>query len=134
MRTRTPSRSTILPDGIGSPITAVTRAVVLVGDPRQQRDEFAERFAEARLHLAAEPLDATFVEEVLEAGPLAILAVAEVALHRDDRLGDVDDTVRPHPPERRRQAGIGVVGAGVALAEPSADEHVVARDFSAFQT
>ena len=66
------------------------RAVVLVGDPRQQRDEFAERFAEAALDLAAEPVDAPLVEEVLEPGPLAVLAVAEVALHGDDRLGDVD--------------------------------------------
>ena len=84
---------------------AVARAVVLVGDPRRQLDEVAEPFAEPALDLAAEPLDAALVDEVLEAGPVAVLAVAEVALHGDDRLGDVDDPLRAGPTPAATRGG-----------------------------
>ena len=95
--------------------------MVLVGDPRRELDRLAEPFAEAPFDLATEPLDAPLVDEVLEASPLAILTVAEVALDGDDRLGDVDHSLWSDPPQRRGEPRIGVVRAGVALSEAAAD-------------
>ena len=57
---------------------------------------------------------------------MAVVAVAEVALRRDDGLDDVDDVLGRHPAERLGQQRVGVVLAGVAHAEAAADVDVVA--------
>ena len=84
--------------------------------------------ADAALDLGPEPVEAPLVDHVLQAGPVAVLAVAEVAVDGDDGLDDVGQVVGRGPHERRGQAGVGVVLPGVALAEAAADEHDVAGD------
>ena len=109
---------------------AVARAVVLVGGPRGQLAGVAERLAEPASTSAAEPVDAPLVDEVLEAGPLAVLAVAEVALHGDDRLGDVDDPSGGTHPSGDASRGYVSSGRAWLMPEPAADEDVVAGDLA----
>ena len=46
--------------------------------------------AEPALDLGAEPVDAAVLDRVFEARVLAVGAIAEIALHQHDLLGDVD--------------------------------------------
>ena len=82
--------------------------------------------ADAGLDLGAEPLEAPLVDQVLEAGPVAVVAVAVVALHGDDGFGHGAQFVGRHPREGRRQPRVGVLLAGVGLAEATTHEHDVA--------
>ena len=63
------------------------------------------------------------LERVLEPGPMAVVAVAEVALGGDDRLDDVGQVVGRHPRDRAAEHRVRVVGPGVAHAHPAAGEH-----------
>ena len=107
---------------------AVTRAVVLLGHPRREVRRRVEREPDPPPDLGADPLDATRLDEVLQPGAVAVLAVAVVALRRDDRLDDVDDPVGRHPPQWLGEQRVGVVLAGVAHAQAAADVDVVAGD------
>ena len=112
------------PDGTGTPSTqrAVGRLppaeVVGAVLPRRQLAGLGEGVADAALDLGAEPVDAPLVDDVLQAGPVAILAVAEVPVDRDDGLDDGGQIGVGHPRQGRGQPGVGVVLAGVALAMP----------------
>ena len=65
------------------PVEVGVVAALGQGDRRRQREP------DASLDLGAQPVDAALLDEVLEAGPVAVVAVAEVALGGDDRLDDV---------------------------------------------
>ena len=58
------------------PDDAVAGAVVLLGRPRRQVRRGVEREPDPAADLGADPLDAPSLDEVLEAGPVAVLAVA----------------------------------------------------------
>ena len=128
VRSCTPSRSMTLPDGTGQPDDAVARAVVLLGHPLGLLGQRGDGEPDAAADLGADPLDAALLDEVLQAGPVAVVAVAEVALRRDDGLDDVDDPIRRDPAERLGQQRVGVVLAGVGHAQAAADVDVVAGD------
>src|SRR5581483_8100553 len=49
--------------------------------------------AGALVHFVAEPFDALFLEHVLEAGVLAVGAVAEIAMNGEHSLGDIDEAL-----------------------------------------
>ena len=55
---------------------------------------------------------------------MAVRAVTEVPLRRDDGLDDVDHVLRAHPPERLGEERVRVLLAGVAHAEAATDVHV----------
>ena len=97
-------------------------------EPLGQLARIGQRVADPALDLGAEPLEAALVDHVLQAGPVAILPVAEVAVDGDHGLDGGCQIVGHHPHQRRRQARVGVVLAGVALAQAAADEHDVAGD------
>ena len=86
-----------------------------------------ERVAEILFDLVAEAVEAPIVNEVLHAGDFAVGAVAEVALHFDDRDAQIDDAVGIDVAQRQGDGREGFLGAG-RNAEAAADEHVVADD------
>ena len=94
-----------------------------IDGPGQQLDRLGDRPSGAGLDLGAEPVDAVLLERVLEAGPMPVVAVAEVALGGDDRLDDVGEVRRRHPRDRAAEHRVRVVGPGVAHAHPAAGEH-----------
>ncbi len=59
----------------------------------------------ALLDLVAQPVDPALFEEVLQSGPVAVVAVAVVALGGDDRLDDVAEVGRRHPGDGRASSG-----------------------------
>ena len=97
--------------------------VVSVDGPRQELDRLGDGAAGTSRDLGAKPLDAVLFERVLESGPMAVVAIAEVALRGDDRLDDVGQILRRHPGDRAAEHRIRVVGPGVAHAHPAAGEH-----------
>jgi uncharacterized Fe-S center protein len=62
------------------------------------------------------------VDQVLEPGVFAVVAVAVVALHADDGVQHLQQLVGGHRREGVGQAGQGV-GVGVVLAHAAADQH-----------
>ena len=67
------------------------------------------------------------MDQVLDAGPLAVGAVAVVAEQLDHRLGRADHRPRRHVADRPAQVREGV-GVAVRHAHAAADQHVVAGD------
>src|SRR6185295_2829206 len=96
--------------------------------PRRLRGERDDLEADPPADLGADALDAEVLDRVLQPGPLAVLAVAVVALHGDDRLDEVDDPLRDDPAERHGETWVGVLLAGVAHAHAPADVDVVPGD------
>ena len=77
----------------GQPDDAVARAVVVLLGPRRLLDERRDLDAGAAGDLGADRVDAALLDRVLEAGPVAIVAAAPVALHRDHGLDDVEEVL-----------------------------------------
>src|SRR6202008_3852733 len=93
------------------------------------RTQLAELTTETALDLGAEVIEPAILDRVFETRALAALAVAPVALHRDDLLRHVDGLFRRAEAEKIGRAG----GSGrltVRHAHAAADGHVVADDFA----
>ena len=104
-------------------VCSTVPTVMRVDRPWQQLDRLGDGTADTRCDLGAEPLDAVLLERVLEPGPMAVVAIAEVALRGDDRLDDVGEILRWHPGDRPAEHRVRVVGPGVAHPHPAAGEH-----------
>ena len=90
-----------------------------------------QRLAEVFLHLRPKVFQAHRVDRVLEPGHLAIGAVAEVALHLHDRLGNREHVFRRHEAEPLGQRRKCLRGAR-RHTHAAAGKHVVAENFSIF--
>ena len=72
--------------------------------------------------LGPEPLDPPLVDQVLEPGVFAVVAVAVVVLHTHDGVEHLRQLLGSQRREAVGQAGEGV-GVGVVLAHAPADQH-----------
>jgi hypothetical protein len=102
-------------------------AHTVVEAPDLDRSRRRKRVAEVLFDFGAEAVDAPVVDEVFHAGDFAVGAVAEVALHFDDRDAEVDDPFGFDVAQRQRDGGECFLGAG-GDAEAAAHEHVVTDD------
>ena len=99
---------------------AVASAVVLLRLPRRKLGRRVDLQPDPPANFRPYPLDPSGLDQILQTCAVAVLAVAEVALCRHDRLDHVDDVFGLDPAERLRQERIRVLLAGVAHAEPAA--------------
>ena len=90
-----------------------------------------KRLAEVFLHLRPESLQAHGVDRVLQSRGLAVGAIAVVALHLDDRLGDTEDILGGNEPQSLGQSREGLGGAWRHPHSATGDD-VVAEDLSMF--
>ena len=88
-----------------------------------------ERGAEALAEFGAEPFDALFLEDVLDAGVLAVGAVTPIAVDRDDGGADLDELFAGQEADDVGEARVGGLVA-VGGAEAAADEQVVADELA----
>ena len=88
-----------------------------------------ERGAEALAEFGAEPFDALFLEDVLDAGVLAVGAVTPVAVDGDDGGADFDELFAGDEADDVGEARVGGFVA-VGGAETAADEEVVADELT----
>ncbi len=86
-----------------------------------------QRKVEATLELRTEPVEPAIGDGVLEAGVLALAAIAEVALRRHDRLGNGEQAVRREEADEVREPGVGLRVA-VRRAETAAHRQVEAGE------
>ena len=93
---------------------------------RGHREQRRERPAEILADAVADPVLAHVVEDVFQAGALAVAAVAVVALQADHGFGDGQEVLRADRAHERCQARIGV-SAVVGHAKAAADRDIVAE-------
>ena len=110
-------------------VGALLPADDVAGRRELERARLAELVAEAPLDLGAEGVEPAVLDRVLEARALAVLAVAPVALHGDDLLGDIDRLLGRAEAEDVGRAREGVVLA-VRHAHAAADGDVVADELA----
>ncbi len=91
--------------------------------PTRKGRRIGEHRVDALAHRGPEPLLAPVVDRVLEPRPVTVGAVAVIALHADDCLGDVREMFPFDPAQLGGQPGIGVFFTGMAHAHPAPHEH-----------
>ena len=94
--------------------------------PCGQRRGVGQPSAETTLHLRPKPGLTPIGDQILEPCPAAVAAVAVVPKHADDGLDRAGDVRSGSPAQGSRQAGKGVVGAGMGLALATADKYGIA--------
>ena len=112
-----------------SALGALAPAVAIAGGGKPELLSRRELHIGAPLDLGAEGIEPAILDGVFEPRVLAVLAVAPVALHGDDRLGDRHRVLRLAKAEKVGGARIGVRLA-MGHAHAAADRDIPARDFS----
>jgi hypothetical protein len=102
---------------VPAPVVALNPSEAIAVVLERERTRGCERFAEAALHLADEPVEPAIVDRVFEPGALALRAVAEIALHGQHGFGNRENLIGRNETDHVREARIRRIVA-VRRAEP----------------